>query len=246
MLKNIFLSVWSLWALLLFIISLLLVYPVYLIHFQLFRNNSLQKSWWLSRLWAFYIIHIFLIRIKAHQKGNKAPGKEPYIIICNHRSLFDIPLSAAILKNHFHFLAKEDLVRIPLLGHIIKKNCITLNRKQNLKKRDSFTQMLQSLEKNTSVLIFPEGTRNTGSERLLKFQNGAFKLSVASGKPILILSLWDTASLISKRGFYCLKPGKIHYCISKPIDPKQYNNDVEKLKIEARTIMLAGIDIMSR
>jgi 1-acyl-sn-glycerol-3-phosphate acyltransferase len=53
------------------------------------------------------------------------------------------------------------------------------------------------LAKRVSVMIFPEGTRSTDGQ-LQKFKNGAFRLAIETGTPILPLALDGTHSALQK------------------------------------------------
>jgi len=47
--------------------------------------------------------------------------------------------------------------------------------------------MRQSMEKGISVFLCPEGTRNKTDQPLLDFKDGAFRLAIATQKPLAIV-----------------------------------------------------------
>jgi 1-acyl-sn-glycerol-3-phosphate acyltransferase len=57
-----------------------------------------------------------------------------------------------------------------------------------------------ALRKRVSVMIFPEGTRSKTAE-LLPFKDGAFRLAIEAGVPILPLALWGTGTALPKHGW---------------------------------------------
>ncbi len=63
--------------------------------------------------------------------------------------------------------------------------------------RDSFQEARDWLEKDISVLIFPEGTRSP-SGALGEFKNGAFKLALLTKKPIVPIVIKGTGDVLSK------------------------------------------------
>jgi 1-acyl-sn-glycerol-3-phosphate acyltransferase len=71
-------------------------------------------------------------------------------------------------------------------------------------KRESVVSALNGcrdrLSKRVSVLIFPEGTRSPTSE-LLPFKDGAFKLAVEAGVPILPIAVAGTRHCMAKHSF---------------------------------------------
>ena len=66
----------------------------------------------------------------------------------------------------------------PRHGHAI---AVTIERTRVEGGPDPVTQMLEALEHDDSLILFPEGTRNTTDEVLLPFRSGLFR--VASARP---------------------------------------------------------------
>jgi 1-acyl-sn-glycerol-3-phosphate acyltransferase len=56
------------------------------------------------------------------------------------------------------------------------------------------------LRHRVSVMIFPEGTRSKTTE-LLPFKDGAFRLAIEAGVPILPLALSGTGTALPKHGW---------------------------------------------
>ncbi len=60
-------------------------------------------------------------------------------------------------------------------------NAVLIDRNPETRKLDPVTQMVEALDEGASLIIFPEGTRNTSREPLLPFKHGLFFL--ASKRP---------------------------------------------------------------
>jgi len=213
-------------AMLMFIISLVLVYPVYMFFFLFIRSNSDSKVYPITLLWGKFLAIAFLVKLKKEYELYPDKNKA-YIFIANHRSMLDIPFTAALIPNHFRFLSKESLAKIPLLGRIIRGICITVKRESLKDKSKSYDQMKNTLENGSSVLIFPEGTRSFNEMILNNFQNGAFKLAIETQVPIIAITLWNTSRIMTKKRFWMLQPGTLQCYISAPI---QSNIALEDLK----------------
>jgi 1-acyl-sn-glycerol-3-phosphate acyltransferase len=56
------------------------------------------------------------------------------------------------------------------------------------------------LAKRVTVMIFPEGTRSKGAE-LLPFRDGAFRLAIETGMPILPIAVAGTRYAMAKGSF---------------------------------------------
>ena len=70
------------------------------------------------------------------------------------------------------------MAKIPLFGLIYKTGSILVDRKNEKSRRDSFIKMKEVLDMGLHMCIYPEGTRNTSSEPIKPFHDGAFRLAV--------------------------------------------------------------------
>jgi 1-acyl-sn-glycerol-3-phosphate acyltransferase len=224
-------ALFALYALLVFIVTLLIFFPVYIFVFLFFDDKKAPRiAHRASNVWAKILFIAFLIRYKISNKEiidrNKA-----YIFVANHRSFLDIPLFALSCKNTFRFLAKAELTKIPLLGYVIKKLYITVKRGDKTDRHRSMDAMKNSLDENVSVFVCPEGTRNKTDKPLLDFKDGAFRLAIATKTPLAVLAIWNTEKLYSPKATYLLKPGKVFGRWVDVIDTSAMNDgDLNLLK----------------
>ena len=58
-------------------------------------------------------------------------------------------------------------------------NAVLIDRRPEERTEDPVTQMIGALDEGSSLIIFPEGKRNTGEEPLLPFKSGLFHLAAA-------------------------------------------------------------------
>src|SRR5579872_3251254 len=180
--KNLFLSFvtmflfrifFGIYALLIFLCSLIVVIPAYFIVFNLWsKPRAPHVAHRISRAWAEFLFVAFFIKVKVEGKEKINP-KRTYVFISNHQSQLDIPLFARACENTFRFLAKAELIKIPLLGYIIKNLYITVKRGDKTDRGKSIEAMSSSLYEGVSVFICPEGTRNRSDAPLLDFRDGA-------------------------------------------------------------------------
>lgn len=56
-------------------------------------------------------------------------------------------------------------------------NAVLINRIPEQRTEDPVTQMAQALEDGSSLILFPEGQRNSGPDRLLPFKTGLYHLA---------------------------------------------------------------------
>lgn len=158
-----------------------------------------------------------------------------YVLVSNHSSLADIVCLFA-LRHPFRWLAKESLFQIPFFGWAMKvMHYISLQRGQYGSIRKSYQEAFDSLQKNISVLIFPEGTRSRTGE-MGHFKNGAFRLAVESGRPIVPIVLAGTEKIISKGKSGFGQTRLAFMSVLPPIETKDFRVGEEeglKKKVEA-------------
>ena len=134
-------------------------------------------------------------------------------------------------------LSKEELTRIPLFGYIIKKLYLSVNRKDESSRALSMERMKQSLKDGISIFLFPEGTRNKTDEQLKNFYDGAFRLSIETGIPIVPMTILHSKKLLNG---YKLQPGTLECYWSSPIYPVA-DDSPESLKQKVRSVMLQDL-----
>lgn len=230
---------WALICALLFVAMLFILFFCYVFIFLVFSDRRAPHlAHGVSRVWAFLIHTLFLIPLRVKHRAYIDPEKT-YVFIANHRSQLDIPAFAAATKNTFRFLAKAELTKIPLMGWIIKKLYLTVDRKDRQDRNKSIEAMKRSLDKGISVFICPEGTRNRKDEPVvMDFRDGAFRLAVATKTPLAVLVLYNTAEHLSPNRPFELVPGIIRGEWLEPIDTSSMTmDDVPQLKERVRAIM---------
>jgi 1-acyl-sn-glycerol-3-phosphate acyltransferase len=123
--------------------------------------------------------------------------RRPYVAVSNHESLADIFLISH-LPWEMKWLAKEELFRVPLFGWMMRlAGDIAVHRSKRSSRAEALEQCRDRLRKRVSVMIFPEGTRSKTGD-LLPFHDGAFRLAIETGVPILPLVVVGTRNAIAK------------------------------------------------
>lgn len=126
--------------------------------------------------------------------------RRPYVVVSNHESFTDI-LLISHLPWEMKWLSKHAFFRIPLVGWEMRLAAdIELHRGRSESRIEALGEIKDRLAKKVSVMIFPEGTRSKGQD-LLPFQNGAFRVAVDAGVPILPLALAGTRTALAKGSF---------------------------------------------
>ena len=105
------------------------------------------------------------------------------IVASNHISFWDPPLVGTAVMRELHFLAKEELFRVPVLGPLIRSfNSIPIRR--GVADLSGLTKAMEVLRAGRALLMFPEGTRARDGE-LKAARPGVGMLAVATDARIV-------------------------------------------------------------
>lgn len=192
----------AVWALLCFSITLLvIVIPIWIVGFWKEPKRSVYSH---VIFVAWMDLFFLLIGIKRIIKGREHfSGSQPFVIVCNHNSFMDVPLSSGSIRDTHKTIAKIEMAKIPVFGIIYKRGSVLVDRKNDRSRKDSFSKMKAVLNNGFHMCIYPEGTRNKTDEALQPFQDGAFRLAVDTQTPILPAVIFNTRDVMpQEKGFY--------------------------------------------
>lgn len=123
--------------------------------------------------------------------------RRPFVVVSNHESFTDI-LLISHLPWEMKWLSKAELFRIPIMGwEMWLAGDIPVKRGFGPSALEAMERCRKALDNRVSVMIFPEGTRSKTSE-LLPFKDGAFRLAIEAGVPILPLAVSGTGTALRK------------------------------------------------
>jgi 1-acyl-sn-glycerol-3-phosphate acyltransferase len=148
------------------------------------------------------VVMVALNPLWRFRRAGPAPAdpRRPYVVVSNHESFVDI-LLISHLPWEMKWLSKAELFRLVILGWEMRMaNDIPVVRGDRRSAVEALRACRDRLEKKVSVMIFPEGTRSA-SGALLPFKDGAFRLAVEGGYPILPLALAGTRHALQKHSW---------------------------------------------
>ncbi|MEO8946081.1 MAG: lysophospholipid acyltransferase family protein [Gemmatimonadaceae bacterium] len=160
----------------------------------------------LPRLWSRAILWAAGVSVQIHGLERFRTGG-PFIFICNHVSLFDIPALVGWLPRN-NFVAKAELFRIPVFGPGIRVlGTVPIERDNQKAAFGSYDVASRRIHNGSSVVVFPEGTR--GCEYPIRaFKKGPFVLAIKAGAPIVPVVVHGTIEILPK-GSLLVHPGNI-------------------------------------
>jgi len=182
------------------------------------RGNRLHR---IAGFWAKVVLMISGVRTELFNPEVLVPGQS-YIFAANHRSAYDIPVLLSRLPIQFRWMAKEGYFKIPLFGWAMKRaDYISINRSNAKQAYQSLIQAARKVNEGTSIVIFPEGTRQK-TDQLGEFKQGLFFLAIKSQKPLVPVAIKGSGRVLSKGGFW-ITPGTITIILGNPILTEGYH-----------------------
>lgn len=186
----------------------------------------------INRPWVDKTIEIWVNRVLG-QIGVKCKVINPYqvepqpgvptIIMCNHSSLYDIPISfKAFPKHSIRMLAKKELSRIPIMGKgMTAAEFPFIDRKKRNQAVRDLEEVVRLLESGIVMWIAPEGTRSKDG-KLAPFKKGAFITAINAKATIIPIAINGAFDILPARTtqFNINQVAEIN--IGKPVDASQY------------------------
>jgi 1-acyl-sn-glycerol-3-phosphate acyltransferase len=128
--------------------------------------------------------------------GERLKPSRTAVYVSNHQSFFDIPAVMGPLPIRIHFVAKRELVKIPILGWVlVPLKMILIDRSTTEKAYASIEKAAHHIGvEGRSVLIYPEGGISK-SGKLQPFKKGAFSLAIKAQVPIVPIVVHNSGEL---------------------------------------------------
>lgn len=174
---------------------------------------------------------------KFHTSGDlPADKRRPYVVVANHESFVDI-LLISHLPIEMKWLSKETFFKFPLVGWMMQMaGDVRVVRGDRTSGAAAMKACHDRLSKRVSVMIFPEGTRSADGS-LGPFKDGAFRLAIESGAPILPLVVHGTRTALRKHDWR-LGDSRAEVRVLEPIPTDGMTEaDVPVLRERVRTII---------
>ncbi|MBE5832716.1 MAG: 1-acyl-sn-glycerol-3-phosphate acyltransferase [Butyrivibrio sp.] len=175
-------------AVLFVVLFLIVSIPIQLVLFIIGKFNPMAKKKGSLAIvsWAFNVV-IFISGIKRTVIGEEnVPKDQAVLYVGNHRSIFDIVLAYPRVPNPTGFIAKKEILKVPLLNiWMIFMDCLFLDRSDIRKGLEMVLTAIDKVKNGISIFIYPEGTRNKTEAPLGEFHKGSFKIAQKSGCPII-------------------------------------------------------------
>jgi 1-acyl-sn-glycerol-3-phosphate acyltransferase len=216
MIKNIIGAICAVWALIVFTITLFIIIIPICITFLIKEPVGNRIFTKITKIWMQMFLPLVGCPLKVVGKEHFIKG-ENYVVVCNHNSLMDVPLTTPFIPGANKTIAKKSMAKTPVFGIVYIKGAVLVDRNSDASRRKSFEDMKQVLKAGLHMVIYPEGTRNRTNDPLKPFFEGAFKLAVSSQKEIIPTLLFNTKKVLPPNKSFFFSPQKLQMHFLPPV-----------------------------
>ncbi len=183
--------------------------------------------------WGKHTCRMLGIEIEAQGLEN-LPDEGPVVYVANHQSYADVAVACAMLDRfQFGFVAKEELMKIPMYGQgIMDIRSVMIEREDPREALKAINSGVELIENGFSLLIFPEGTRSRCHE-MANFKKGSLKLATKPKVPVVPITIDGTYHVFEEKGI--ISPAKVRFMVhpvieTKNLERKEANNLAETVE----------------
>ena len=181
--------------------------------------------------------------IKVKVEGEEKIPEGRFVLIQNHKAMFDPIVTLAYLwKHEIGFITKPENFHLPVINKFMHKLCcIAIDRESARNAVKSINSAAEYVKNNVcSMAIYPEGTRARDRE-MLPFHSGSFKIATKSGAPLVITTV-DNTNLVHKNAPF--KRTEITLRICEVISAEEVlASSTAELSEKARKIMCESLGV---
>jgi 1-acyl-sn-glycerol-3-phosphate acyltransferase len=161
---------------------------------------SLRRRRRVVRLFARAFLHLAGIPFRVD--GLQRLPQVPCVVVANHASYIDGLVAAAALPPDFAFVIKKEMVRVPLMGLLLRRvGSQFVERFDRHKGGVDARRVLKLAATGQSLVFFPEGTF-TGIAQIGKFHAGAFVTATRLGMPVVAVAIHGTRAVLPPGGLW--------------------------------------------
>ncbi len=164
-----------------------------------------------------------------------------HILMSNHCSHYDIPLIMHALPGDIRFMAKRELLRVPIWGRASwVGECIFVDRKNHEQALKDMAVAKRKMEDGLILWVAPEGTRSrTG--KLNPFKKGGFMMALQTSAIIIPIGIRGTEKVLPADTWRTRLGEHVEVHIGKPIDTAEYTIEdrdelMDRVKEEIRVL----------
>ena len=147
---------------------------------SLIRRLKISEFDGIMNWWAKKLLRLARLNYSVIGANNFPEAGRRVIVMCNHSSLYDIPVIIAALNTSFRFVAKKELFKIPIFGPALSRGgFISIDRQNREQAIKDLQRAKEQMLKGITLWVSPEGTRSKDG-KLAEFKRGGFHVAMES------------------------------------------------------------------
>lgn len=165
------------------------------------------------------------------------PSSGPFVLAPVHRSNMDTPIAAVCTKRRMRYMGKDSLWKNPISawlftalgGYPVARGTAD---------REAITRSVERLNAGEPLVLFPEGSRQSGPT-IAPLKDGAIYLASKAQVSTVPVGIGGSERAMAD-GAKFIRPSKVHVIIGKPIAPAALddNGRISRERIRATTEQL--------
>ncbi len=173
----------------------------------------------ITRQWARALLQPIGLKINLINPHEQNFAKDKRIILmCNHSSLYDIPVSFLAIPGSVRMLTKKELFKIPVLSMAMKKaDFVSIDRQNKEQSIKDLANARKKLEQGIMIWIAPEGTRSKNGQ-LKKFKKGGFHLAIETNAIIVPVVIRGINKILPTNTYQLTINGEVDVVVGKEFD----------------------------
>jgi 1-acyl-sn-glycerol-3-phosphate acyltransferase len=145
------------------------------------------------------------------------PTAEPFVLAPVHRSNVDFALVAGVTKRRLRYMAKDSIFKPSFFAAFLDAmGAFPVHRGKA--DREALRQCMAVIEEGEPVVIFPEGTRQSGPLVQDLFEGAAY-VATRTGVPIVPVGIGGSEKAMPK-GSKFIRPVKVRVVVGPVLRPK--------------------------
>ncbi len=169
------------------------------------------------------------------------PKNQPCVLISNHQSYFDIMVLYGLCVP-YKWVSKTTIFKMPFVGWNMSLNQYVRLLREDMK---SIKQMMKDcrmwLDKGTSIMIFPEGTRSVNGE-LGEYRIGPFKLAADCNVPVVPIVINGTQKIMPKGTIWLNFRSDITVKVLPPVKADEFKGNARAFRDAVQSSVKASLD----
>ena len=180
------------------------------------RPPSRADRWFYSCVRAFvWLVSKTFFRIEVHGSSN-VPASGPFILAPVHRSNLDTPWVALVTRRRMRYMGKDAMWKYKFSAWFFTA-AGGFPVKRGSADRDALRMCREVIGQGEPLVMFPEGTRQSGPVVEELFDGPAY-VAIHTGAPLVPVGIGGSERAMPK-GAKFVRPGKVTLLVGPPIEP---------------------------